>query len=182
MRCMPEPIDWPASPPTELPPPPDDARAVAGVVSRAGELLLELVLMACTLGFGWVGWWIIAWADGQSPAKVVLHLHVVRADDGRLASFGQMAVREAIGKAPAGVAIVAGVHYGQLWLIVAAVVYGVVGAVLALGDARKRTLWDRIAGTTVLEGDPPPAPLPTVAEDASDESFSPPAEGRTAPV
>jgi uncharacterized RDD family membrane protein YckC len=121
------------------------------------------VLVACTFGFGWVGWWIIAWADGQSPAKVVLHLHVVNADDGTPASFGRMAVREALGKAVAGVLLVAGVYLRQGWMLALAVVYVAASVVLALFDNRRRTLWDRLAKTVVLEGDPPtsaPAPEP----------------------
>ena len=112
--------------------------------------------MACTFGFGWVGWWIVAWADGQSPSKTVLHLHVVRADDGTVASFGRMAIREALGKALAGVAAVAGVYFQLKWLVAIAAAYVVLSAAIASTDARRRTLWDRLAGTVVLEGDPPP--------------------------
>ena len=95
---MTEPVSWPTTPPSELPPPPEEGRAVASLWSRLGRFLLELVLVPCTFVFGWVGWWIIAWADGQSPAKVILHQHVVQVDDGRLAPFGRMALREAAGK------------------------------------------------------------------------------------
>ena len=126
--------------------------------TRAGELGLEFVLMACTFGFGWVGWWIIAWGDGQSPAKVVLHLHVVNANDGRLASFGRMALREGLGKATAGAALLAGVALRQWWLLALAVAYTAFGAAAAIFDVRRRTLWDRLAGTVVLEGDPPLVP------------------------
>lgn len=147
--------------PGSPPPPEDGRRAVASPWTRLGALCLEMVLFGCTFGFGWVGWWIVAWADGQSPSKMVLHLHVVRADDGTVASFGRMAVREAIGKAPAGVAVVAGLYFRQPWLVGAAAAYVVVSAAFASRDARRRTLWDRLAGTVVLEGDPPaPAPAP----------------------
>jgi uncharacterized RDD family membrane protein YckC len=126
--------------------------------------------MVCTFGFGWVGWWIIAWADGQSPAKVVLHLHVVRADDGTPASFGRMAVREALGKAVAGLLIGVGVYLRLWWLLVIGAVFVSVSIVLALTDHRRRTVWDRLAKTTVLEGDPPPpvvepAPIAPVEVD-----------------
>jgi hypothetical protein len=167
---MTDPIAWPSAPPTEppmappnapvldLPPPPPEEhrRPVAPIWSRAGELGLEFVLMACTFGFGWVGWWIVVWADGQTPAKVVLHLHVVDSRDGHLASFGRMAVREALGKGLAGAVILAGAYFRVWWLLAIAVVYLGVGVAVALGDARRRMLWDRIAGTVVLEGDPPP--------------------------
>ena len=155
---MSEPSTWPSEPPTELPPPPPEDRRhpVAPTWTRVGEVGLEAVLLACTFGFGWVGWWIIAWADGRSPAKVLLHLHVVRAEDGRLASFGRMAVREAIGKGAMGVAVFAGVYFRQWWLLAVAAAYLVASVALAQSDVRRRTLWDRLAGTVVVEGDPSP--------------------------
>jgi uncharacterized RDD family membrane protein YckC len=171
---MDEPIVWPTGPPTELtlpPPPPEERRRpVAPIWTRAGELGLEAVLVACTLGFGWVGWWIVAWADGQTPAKVVLHIHVVNADDGRLASFGRMAVREAVGKGIAGTAVLAGLYLRVWWLLAIVAVYLAVSVVFAVTDVRRRTLWDRLAGTVVLEGDPPPlmpASAPTAPVEAS---------------
>lgn len=155
---MTEPIVWPTEPPTELPPPPPEElrRPVASPLMRAGELGLELVLVGCTFGFGWVGWWIIAWADGQTPAKAVLHLHVVNADDGALASFGRMALREALGKGVAGTVALAGLYFHVPALPAIAAVYVVLSVGFAFSDVRRRTLWDRLAGTVVLEGDPPP--------------------------
>lgn len=177
---MTEPIVWPAEPPAApptgltLPPPPPEARRrpVASPWSRVGELGLEVVLMACTFGFGWVGWWIVVWADGQSPAKVVLHMHVVRANDGSLASFNRMAVREALGKGVAGVAVLAGVYLQQWWLLAIAAAYLGASVAVAFSDVRRRTLWDRLAGTVVLEGDPPPL-VPAIAA-------TPPVEASTA--
>jgi len=165
---------WPTEPPSELvlpPPPPEERRhPVAPIWSRVGEVGLEVVLMACTFGFGWVGWWIVVWADGQTPAKVVLHLHVVNADDGRVTSFGRMAVREALGKGLAGAVVLVGVYF-RLWSLLAiAVAYLAVSVAVALGDVRRRTLWDRIAGTVVLEGDPAPVgseAVPTAPVEAS---------------
>ena len=158
-------ITWPTEPPTE--PPPSHARPVASEWTRAGEFFLELVLMVCTFGFGWVGWWIIAWADGQSPAKVVLHLHVVNDADGHVAGFGRMALREALGKGVAGAAAVIAVYYGRVWLIALVGAYVSVNAVLALSDRRGRTWWDRLAKTVVVEGDPPRPFSPPVAGDTS---------------
>jgi uncharacterized RDD family membrane protein YckC len=126
--------------------------------------------MACTFGFGWVGWWIVAWGEGQSPAKVVLHLHVVNADDGRLASFGRMAVREALGKGVAGAGVLAGVYFHLMWLVAIVAAYLAASAAVSFVDVRHRTLWDRLAGTVVLEGDPPalvPMSDPTAPVEAS---------------
>jgi uncharacterized RDD family membrane protein YckC len=151
----------------ELPPPPPAERRhpVASAWVRGGELLLEVVLMACTFAFGWVGWWIVAWADGQSPAKVVLHLHVVDARHGRVASFGRMALREAVGKGLPGVVAVVGIYYGQVWLVAVSVLYALIGAAVAAADPRHRMLWDLIAGTVVLDGDPPPFAVPAPPVD-----------------
>ncbi|MEY2451792.1 MAG: hypothetical protein QOD92_1366 [Acidimicrobiaceae bacterium] len=182
---MTDPIVWPSQPPLGspietstsstdlLPPPPEERRRpVASPLTRAGELGLEIVLVACTFGFGWIGWWIISWGDGQSPAKVVLRLHVVNAGDGQLASFGRMAVREALGKAAPGVALLAGVALAQPWLQATAAAYFAVSAAVMFVDVRRRTLWDRLAGTVVLEGDPPlvparPTPPPMAPVEAS---------------
>jgi len=160
-------------PPSELPPPPPEERRrpVASLWMRAGELFVELVLIVCTFGFGWVGWWIIAWADGQSPAKVVLRMHVVAAGDGQLASFGRMAVREALGKGIAGAVALAGVYYGQIGLVSLALVYVLIGVGFGVTDNRRRTLWDLVAGTVVLDGDPP---FPAV--------FATPVEADTSPL
>lgn len=141
------------------------------MVARAVELVVEAALVACTFGFGWVGWWIVVWADGQSPAKAVLHVHVVNADDGRLASFGRMALREALGKGAAGAAAALGVYLRLWWLLAVVIVYVAVSVALALTDVRRRTLWDRLAGTVVVEGDPPPL-VPVRAATAPVEANS----------
>jgi uncharacterized RDD family membrane protein YckC len=125
--------------------------------------------MVCTFGFGWVGWWIIAWADGQSPAKVVLHLHVVRADDGTPASFGRMAMRETLGKAVVIVIVIVGAYLRLWWLLAIGAVFVAASIVLALTDNRRRTLWDRLAKTVVLEGDPP-VPVAEPAPNAPAEA------------
>ncbi|MEY2421415.1 MAG: hypothetical protein QOI95_1482 [Acidimicrobiaceae bacterium] len=180
---MTEPLVWPTAPPTApprepptdfaLPPPPPEERRrpVASIWTRAGEFGLEVVLMACTFGFGWVGWWIVAWGDGQSPAKVVLHLHVVNASDGRLASFGRTAVREVLGKGVPAAVILAGAYFRLPGLAAIGAAYLAASVAVAAVDARRRTLWDRVAGTVVLVGDPPPDPPPMVA--------TPPAEAST---
>jgi hypothetical protein len=85
-----------------------------------------------------------------------------------------MAVREALGKGIPGVAALAGVYFHVLALTAAAALYIAMSAVIAFVDVRRRTLWDRLAGTVVLEGDPPAlvvvdpmTPAPTAPVEAS---------------
>ena len=162
------------SPPTELPPPPDTGRAVASLLSRLGGFGLELILVPCTFVFGWVGWWIIAWADGQTPAKSLLHQHTVDARDGELAGFGRMALREALGKGIGALLVLSGAYFELPVVAAVGVLYGVVGAALAIPDPRRRALWDRLAGTVVVEGDPPaPVPAPIAITDPVEPSTAP---------
>jgi uncharacterized RDD family membrane protein YckC len=136
---------------------------VAPPSARLLEIVIEALLVLCTFGFGWVGWWIMAWADAQTPAKLVLHTRVVRADDGTLASFGRMALREALGKGFAAAVGGAGLFLVMLkgqpvgWVLVSlAGGYGLGNVVLVLLDPRRQTLWDRLAATIVITGDPVP--------------------------
>lgn len=170
-------MTFPESPPIELPPPPDTGRAVASLLARLGGFGLELILVPCTFVFGWVGWWIIAWADGQTPAKSLLHQHTVSASDGMLASFGRMAVREAVGKGIGAILVLVGAYLALPPVAAVGVLYGVVGAALAVPDPRRRALWDRVAGTVVVEGDPPPPIPPSPPTEITD-----PVEPGTAPV
>src|SRR6266571_8460258 len=127
-------VAWPDEPPTEQPPPPEEGGAVVPLWTRLGAFGLELVLVPCTFAFGWVGWWIVAWADGQTPAKFLLHQHVVNVEDGRLASFGRMALREALGKGIGAALVLGGVYFEVIWVAALGVVYAVAGTVPALLD------------------------------------------------
>jgi uncharacterized RDD family membrane protein YckC len=48
-----------------------------------------------------------------------------------------------------------GVYFAVPAAVAAGALYGVVGALLAVIDPRRRAIWDRLAGTVVVEGDPP---------------------------
>jgi uncharacterized RDD family membrane protein YckC len=127
------------------PPPPSAASGVPGAAlqlstpgKRFGAFLLEIVLMIVTLVIGWLIWWIIAWGKAQTPAKQVLKMRCVRVDENRPASFGEMAMREIVGKS-----LLANVTFG---------ISTIVGGVMLIGDdTTRQALWDKIAGTTVVE-------------------------------
>ena len=106
---------------------------------RLGEYLLEGLLAFITLGIGWIIWSLIVWTQGQTPAKQVLGMRVVRLDERVSARWGRMFLREFVGKLIVGV--------------VSSLLFGI-GAIVAdcwlLWDKDRQELWDKIAGTVVV--------------------------------
>jgi hypothetical protein len=102
--------------------------------------LLEAVLFIGTFGIGWLVWSMIEWRDARTPAKRLLRdLAVVDAWSGERVSWQRMAVRE-LGAKIGLVGLFGMATFGLGWVIAAA---------LVLSETRA-TLWDRLAGTTVV--------------------------------
>jgi len=146
----------PDAPPAEATPSPWLAEPLAPRSWRLGGLLLDGLLVVCTVLVGWLAWWIIDWDSGRSPAKTILHTRVVRADDRELPGFGRMALREVVGKAiPAGAGLVGVMMLGDgsstaRFLVAASLAWFAMSIVAALLDTQRRTLWDMFAGTIVV--------------------------------
>jgi len=102
---------------------------------RFGALLLEALLVVVTLFIGWLIWSIIVWGKGQTPAKSILKMRVLKADTGRAATTGEMAIRELVGK----------------WLLGVIPLYSLIDAIFVLIDERSQGLHDKIAGTVVID-------------------------------
>jgi uncharacterized RDD family membrane protein YckC len=102
---------------------------------RFGAWLLEAVLVVVTLVIGWLIWWVIAWGKGQTPAKQLLKMRVVRLDERRPLNTGEMAIRELVGK----------------YLLGFIPLYTIVSGVILLVDDNGQALWDKIAGSTVVD-------------------------------
>jgi uncharacterized RDD family membrane protein YckC len=103
---------------------------------RFGAYLLEALLYIVTLGIGWLIWSLIIWGNGQTPAKALLKMRVVRTDTGQVATWGTMALRELVGK----------------WLI-GTVTLGIttlVSCFMILGESRQG-VWDKVASTVVVD-------------------------------
>src|ERR1017187_5444754 len=66
---------------------------------RLGGYLLEGLLVVVTLVIGWFVWSLIAWGKGQTPAKQLLGMRVLKLTTGSAATWGTMFLREIIGKA-----------------------------------------------------------------------------------
>lgn len=105
---------------------------------RFGAYLLDAILAGVTLVIGWFIWSLIVWGKGQTPAKSLLGLRCVRTDTQRAATWGQMALREIVGKG-----IIGSVTFGITTLV---------SCFMILGTSRQG-IWDKIA-TTVVVSDP----------------------------
>jgi uncharacterized RDD family membrane protein YckC len=102
---------------------------------RFGAALLDGLLAIVTLFIGWLIWSVILWKKGQTPAKSILKMRVLKADTGVCATVGDMAMRELVGK----------ILLGFIPL------YGLVDPAFVLFDEKQQALHDKIAGTIVVE-------------------------------
>lgn len=155
---MSDPSSAPPPPPASggfAPPPPPPAGGFAQSAPMAGGLpggglqltsngkrflsyLLDGLLIVVTLFIGWFIWWLIVWARAQTPAKQLMKMRVVKIDENRPATYGEMALRELVGKALLG--------------SVSSGITTVVGGIMILADdTGRQALWDKIAGTTVVD-------------------------------
>ena len=122
---------------------------------RFGALLLELLLAVVTLVIGWLIWSLIVYSRGQSPAKQVLKMRVIRLESSKAADWRWMALRDLVLKA-AVIFFLSGVFLlGIIWIIV--------NGIVLLNNDRNQTVWDKMLKTVVIS-DPhnlfKPAPLP----------------------
>lgn len=105
---------------------------------RFGAFLLEIPLAIVTLGIGWIIWDLIAWKDGQSPAKKVLHMRILNAQTGQPLTWGESFVRNFL-------------CYGLIGAIpLLGLLYRIVGACYVFNPDR-RALWDRMVNTVVVD-------------------------------
>ena len=66
--------------------PPDPLSMLSSRKRRLGARLLEIPLAIVTLGIGYLIWSLIVFSRGQTPAKQVLKMRVVRLDERRSAN------------------------------------------------------------------------------------------------
>lgn len=108
---------------------------------RLVAFLLDAVLFIGTFGIGWLLWSMIEWRSARTPAKRLLRdLAVVDAWSGERAGWRRMAVRE-LGAKIGLVGLFGMTTFGLGWVIAGA---------LVLSETRA-ALWDRLAGTTVVQ-------------------------------
>ena len=103
---------------------------------RLGAYLLEGVLSVVTLGIGWLIWAAMIAGNGQTPAKKLLNLRVVKTSTQRPATIGTMFWLRGI---------LAG-------LIAPWAILLTVGILLFMPfwDKRRQNVWDKVSGTVVV--------------------------------
>ncbi len=116
---------------------------VAGLGRRVAAYLLDIVLFPRLLVIGWVIWALIIFGRGQTPAKQLLGIRVVRAD-GTWSDWGWTLLREFGIKILVGNIIAAAL--GGIGLIVY-----LANLLWAFWDKDRQTLHDKIMKTVVID-------------------------------
>lgn len=109
---------------------------MASIGRRLAGYVLDSILVVVTLVIGWLIWSIVVWGRGQSPAKQILGMRVLRTDrlvaSGRLNMFGRGLAKWLIGFV-AGITVIGYVLF--FWLC---------------WDRERQELWDKMASTVVV--------------------------------
>ena len=121
---------------------PDLSYMLATHGQRLGSILLEVALAIFTFIIGWLVWSLIVYAQGQSPAKQLMKLRVIRLENRASASFSWMVLRELVLKAAVTILLSAVLILGILWLIA--------NGIVLLRDDRRQAIWDKMAKTVVI--------------------------------
>jgi len=96
---------------------------------------LDAFLAVVTLGVGWMIWSMVLWAKGTSPGKQMAGLVVVDVRTSAPATWGQMFLREIVGKSIFGL-----FSFG---------ITSIVSVFMILINSDRRGVWDMIANTAV---------------------------------
>ncbi|MGE5135182.1 MAG: RDD family protein [Gemmatimonadota bacterium] len=108
---------------------------LASIGRRVGAYFLAIPLSIVTLGIGYIVWGLIVWGRGQTPALQVLGMRCWRPDDGRVASWGWMALREIVGRIAEGIL---------------SIITLLLSFILMVTSKERKSLHDLVAGTVVL--------------------------------
>ncbi len=95
-------------------------------------------MVAFTFAIGWLIWALIVYSHGQTTAKQLLKMRVVRLEDRQTPDFALMALRELVLKA-----IPSSFILGLLWVAI--------NGVVLLTNDRLQTLWDKMLKTVFID-------------------------------
>ena len=126
---------WGAPAPVQAVP----AHALASPWTRLGAALLNAVLCVVTLGIGYLIWTLVLWNQGTNPGKKMLGLRIVKADTGRVCTFGDMFVRNFV-MGSLVLSVIGTFTLGIAYLVDALMIFG----------GRRQRLIDKMSGTLVV--------------------------------
>jgi len=112
-----------------------DSVILASPGRRFCGLLLDLFLIGITLGIGYFIWSIFTFRKGQTPAKQLLGMRVVRLNNSYATRYWGTAFREWIAKWVVGAVATGALAVLDFWL---------------LWDKDNQELWDKFLGTVVV--------------------------------
>lgn len=122
---------------------PDPIPMLASKGRRFGAYLLEIPLTIVTLGIGYIIWMLIVWARGQTPAKQLLRMRVVRLEERRTANWGWMALRNFV------LGVLIGIPLGLIFPGFS-IIWLLANAIALLVSRRNQALWDMMLKTVVV--------------------------------
>jgi uncharacterized RDD family membrane protein YckC len=102
---------------------------------RFGGYLLSAVLAIVTLGIGYLIWALAIYGRGQTPAKQLLGMRVVKLQTGQRASWGTMFLRDWVCITVVTFLSAFLLYIPLFWL---------------LWDKKNQELWDKMVGTIVV--------------------------------
>lgn len=113
-----------------------EGTTLASAGRRIGAWFLGALLVIVTLVIGYLIWSLVVWGRGQTPKYQVLGMRCYKPQEGRVAGFGDMVLREVVG------------YYLIDWIT--SRVADLVSFILVLVRGDRKTLADMVAGTVVL--------------------------------
>ena len=119
---------------------PAGAPPLASLEDRFLGNLLDGILVFVTLFIGWIVWSCFTYSKGQTPAKQLMGMRVVKQDTGVAAGWGDMFVRQVV--IQGGIAIVGSFLLGIPSLVCACMIFG---------GTLHQTGWDRMLRTVVVK-------------------------------
>ena len=108
---------------------------LAGIGQRLLAYILDVLLLFLTLFLGYLIWWLIVLARGQTPGKQLVGIRVWDAR-GTPAGWGRTFLREFIAKLITHLALGWFFYIDTLWM---------------LWDRDRQALYDKLAGTVVVD-------------------------------
>ena len=117
--------------------------------------MVDAVLGFVTLFIGWIIWSCVTFSKGQTPAKSIMGMRVVKQDTGVAATWGEMFLRQVV--IPMVLGIVGIFLFG---------IPTIVAACMIFGGTLRQTGWDRMMRTVVVN-DPQHCPARAISPSST---------------